>query len=198
MVCDWVYEGGEAMRSDHEIITLLQKRDEQGIGLLREQYGSLCHALAYRILGRQEDAEECVSDAMLMIWNSIPPDVPENLQAYLVTIVRRSAIDRLRRDISQKRGGAYYAQSLDELADVLPSADSVDAAVDQRELSRALLSFLMTLKPETRHIMMQRYYFAMPLQEIADINKLSLSKVKLTLMRTRAKLLDYLEKEGFQ
>lgn len=186
------------MRSDHEIIALLQKRDEHGISLLREQYGSLCHSLAYRILGRQEDAEECVSDAMLMIWNNIPPDMPDNLQAYLVTLVRRSAIDRLRSDTCQKRGGAYFAQSLDELAEDLPSAESVDAAVDQRELSRALLSFLMTLKPETRHIMMQRYYFAMSLQEISDINKLSLSKVKMTLMRTRAKLIDYLKQEGFQ
>ena len=186
------------MNADDQIILLLQKRDEDGIRQIRETYGAACHAMAYRILGKQEDAEECVSDALLMIWNRIPPDLPENLQAYLITLVRRCAIDRLRTDSRQKRGGTHFAKSLDELAEILPSSEYVESEVEKRELIRALNSFLSSLKPEVRHVMMQRYYFAMPLQEIADRNGMRLSAVKMILLRTRSKLRDYLEKEGLQ
>ena len=184
------------MNADDQIILLLQKRDEEGIRQICGKYGASCRAVAYRILGKQEDAEECFSDALLMIWNRIPPDLPENLQAYLITLVRRCAIDRLRTDTRQKRGGAHFAESLDELAEILPSSEYVESEVKKRELIRALNSFLSTLKPEVRHLLMQRYYFAMPLQAIADRNGMHLSSVKMTLLRTRNKLRDYLKKEG--
>lgn len=186
------------MIADESIILLLQKRDEDGIRQIRENYGASCQAMAYRILGKREDAEECVSDAMLMIWNRIPPDMPDSLQAYLFTLVRRCAIDRLRTDTRQKRGGTYFAKSLDELSEILPSSEYVESEVEKRELVRALNSFLSSLKPEIRNIMMQRYYFALSLQEIADRNGMRLSAVKMTLLRTRNKLRDYLRKEGLQ
>lgn len=186
------------MNADDQIILLLQKRDEDGIRQIREIYGTSCHTMAYRILGKNEDAEECVNDALLMIWNRIPPDLPESLQAYLITLVRRCAIDRLRTDTRQKRGGTHFEKSLDELAEILPSSEYVESEVEKRELIRALNNYLSALKPEVRHLLMQRYYFAMPLQEIADRNGMRLSAVKMTLLRTRSKLRDYLKKEGLQ
>ncbi|MBQ3939656.1 MAG: sigma-70 family RNA polymerase sigma factor [Oscillospiraceae bacterium] len=186
------------MLSDDADILLLQKRDEEGIRQIRQKYGKQSYALAYRILGRHEDAEECVSDVLLEIWNSIPPKEPQSLRAYLITLTRCKAIDRLKAEKALKRGGNCFAQTLDELAEVLPSADRVESEVEQRELNRALKAFLDQLKPETRHIFMQRYYFSMPVQEIADQNGMKPSAVKMSLLRTREKLKAFFEKEGLQ
>lgn len=185
------------MSDESRIIARLNARDEQILHEIRETYGKLCGALAFRMLGNREDAEECVNDMLLSVWNSIPPNLPVSLEAYLVTLVRRAAIDRLRTEHRQKRGGTQFAQALDELAEVLPANDSVESEIEQRELNRALREFLETLTPEPRHIFMQRYFMSMPLQEIASANGMNLSAVKMSLSRTRKKLRDYLEKGGF-
>ena len=80
------------MYGDSRIIALLQKRDEQALQLIRAQYGKLCFQIAYRITGSREDAEECVSDLLMQVWNAVPPACPENLQAYLTSLVRRNSI----------------------------------------------------------------------------------------------------------
>lgn len=185
------------MSDESQIIQRLNARDEQALHEIREQYGKLCAALAFRMLGSREDAEECVNDMLLSVWNSIPPNLPVSLEAYLVTLVRRAAIDRLRTEHRQKRGGTQFAQALDELAEVLPANDHVENEVEQRELNRALQAFLETLTPETRHIFMQRYFMSLPVQEIASANGMTAGAVKMSLMRTRTKLREYLGKEGF-
>ena len=183
------------MPTDEEIIRLLMQHDEQGLKLLRDTYGQRCYALANRIVGRHEDAEECVSDVMLTVWNSIPPLHPAHLPAYLVTLTQRRAINLLKMQKRQKRGGACFAQALDELAEVLPAGDSVEDAVEQRELNRRVNVFLDGLPADARRIFMQRYYLSLPVLEIARQNGMTVSAVKMSLMRTRNKLKDCL-KEG--
>ena len=64
---------------DQQIIALLQKRDEKALLEIRQAYGGLCFQTAYRILGSREDAEECVSDMLIGVWNSIPPDTQSSV-----------------------------------------------------------------------------------------------------------------------
>ena len=158
------------MADDNEIIMLLQQRDEEAIKRIRDTYGRQCQSLAYRILGSREDAEECFDDALLAVWNSIPPKVPEHFQAYLITVIQRGAVNKLKAARRQKRGGTYFAQALDELAEILPSGQYVESEVEQRELTGAVNRFLNALPQETCRIFMQRYYMSMPLSEIAEQN----------------------------
>ncbi len=184
------------MCSDSEMILLLQMRNEQGIREIRDAYGKQCTALAYQILGSHEDAEECVSDALLTLWNSVPPQEPKHLLAYLYTLIRRDAIDRLKTANRVKRGGSSFTQALDELAEVLPSRDCVEDEIEQRELSRKVKAFLQTVSPAARRLFLQRYYLSMPIRDIAAENGMQVSAVKTSLMRTRRKLAENLEKEG--
>ena len=89
---------------DEQIIALLQKRDEQALAEIRTAYGRLCFSVAEQMLGSAEDAEECVNEMLLSVWNSIPPHIPYNLKNYLVTLLRRAATDQLRRNTRLKRG----------------------------------------------------------------------------------------------
>ncbi len=50
---------------------------------MAEKYGAYCHTVARNVLGNDADAEECVNDAYLAVWNAIPRAQPQNLLAYL-------------------------------------------------------------------------------------------------------------------
>ncbi len=182
---------------DKEIISLLQKRDETAITKLRDTYGALCQTIAYDILGNREDAEECVSDAMMKLWTTIPPMQPDTLRAYLVTVVRSISISRYRAEHADRRGGGQTAAAIDELAETLSDEDAVERAVDQRALRAAIERFLDTLPPDARTVFMQRYYLMAPVKTIAREQGMSLGKVKMLLMRTRKKLQIFLSKEGY-
>lgn len=58
---------------EQEILELFFSRSEQAIRELDDKYGKVCHSLSYHILNNRQDAEECVSDAYLGMWNAIPP-----------------------------------------------------------------------------------------------------------------------------
>ena len=59
--------------TDSDIIRLFFDRDEQAIAETTAKYGKYCMTIAKDILDSEQDAEECVSDVYLKVWNSIPP-----------------------------------------------------------------------------------------------------------------------------
>ena len=128
---------------DQEILSLCQARDQRAIAALAEKYGAYCHTVAHNILGDHPDAEECVNDAYLAVWNGVPNAPPRSLLAYLAKVTRNIALKRLEHNQAQKRGDRFYLL-LDELAEVLPGEDSVEDAVAQRELMEAINDFLKT------------------------------------------------------
>ena len=60
--------------NDQLIIELFFKRCEEAITATSEKYGKLCKSISDRILKNNEDAEECVSDTYLTLWETIPPE----------------------------------------------------------------------------------------------------------------------------
>ncbi|MBR5739152.1 MAG: RNA polymerase sigma factor, partial [Lachnospiraceae bacterium] len=79
-----------------ELVNAFLSRNEDAIRQTSALFGAYLFRIALNITGNQEDAEECVQDAYLSAWNSIPPEEPENLKAWLSMVVRRKAIDRYR------------------------------------------------------------------------------------------------------
>ena len=182
--------------AEQDILLMLQKRDESALEVIRKEYGGQCFRLAHDILGCSEDAEECLSDLLLRTWQTIPPNHPDSLRAYLITLVRHLAIDRYHAQTAQKRGGHQFQEALDELGDTLTSDENVNDVVDRHELSGAINSFLGTLTPRTRNIFLRRYYMSESIKEIAERYDMSVSATKISLMRTREKLQKYLRKKG--
>ena len=89
--------------SEAEIIKLLESRDEGAVSALQVRFGSRCRTVSRSILGNEQDAEECVNDVLLKVWNSIPPAKPDSLAAYVETITKNTAIDRYRAQRSAAR-----------------------------------------------------------------------------------------------
>ena len=88
---------------DETIVELYWERKESAIEQTEQQYGEYLQKIAHNILADWEDSKECVNDACLAAWRSIPPHRPKVLRTYLAKLTRQIAIDRLRSRKSIKR-----------------------------------------------------------------------------------------------
>ncbi len=181
---------------DSAIIDLFFERSEQAVEELDRQYGALLRKTAGNILGSPQDTEECVNDAYLGVWNSIPPQRPAPLASYVCRIVRNLAISRLRRESAAKRNGSFELV-LDELAELVPSAGNVERDYEYKELVQTLNLFLATLNYDDRFLFVRRYWYAEAVKDIAAAMRRKESWVSLRLFRLREKLRKTLTKEGF-
>ena len=181
---------------DRQILKLFEERSEAAISETAAKYGKYCHTIAYNILCNEEDTEECVNDTYLKAWDSIPPQVPHKLSAFLGKITRNLTLDKYRYYSREKRNNGQTALALEELLDCIPATDSTEQAVSDKFLVEVLNRFLEELPEEKRKIFMKRYWYLHSVQEIAEEFAVSESKVKMTLLRTRSKLKQVLEKEG--
>lgn len=182
---------------DRKIVELYFARSDQAVAETERKYGAYCRSIARGILQSEPDAEECVSDAYLAAWNSIPPQEPRSLAAYVGKLTRHKAIDRLRELRSRKRGGDSVTLALEELDECIPGHSSVEEETLRRELEEALRRFLAGLDRTDRTVFLLRYWYLCPVAEIAERLGYTQGKVKTRLFRTRRKLRDYLEKEAF-
>lgn len=180
---------------DNRIVALLLERSEQALTALSAKFGGKCHAIAHNVLGNHADAEECVNDALLGVWHSVPPHQPDPLSAYVYRVTRNTAIKRYRANTAAKRN-SHYDVALEELEPCLPAAETVEQAVDAVVLSEALNAFLTTLSTDDRVLFLRRYWYADPVTVLAASAGTSPHYVSVRLSRIRQKLRTFLEKEG--
>ena len=91
---------------DSKIIELFFERSEQAIIELSNKYGAICSKVADNILNNRLDSEECVNDAYLGVWNTIPPQRPNPLLSYVCRIVRNLALKKYHENTAQKRNSS--------------------------------------------------------------------------------------------
>ena len=183
--------------SDSHIISLYEARDEQAIALTAARFGGCCYTVAYNVLANREDAEECVSDAYLAVWNAIPPAKPASLSGFLTRITRNLALDRYKSRHSDKRGGGQVPLALEELSEVVSGEEDIPADYARRELLEAISRFLAKCSPRDRGIFTDRYVRLDATPDLAVRYGVKEAQVLLILSRTRKKLKAYLEKEGY-
>lgn len=186
--------------TDREIISLFNARNERALAAVSEKYGSTCFGIAKNILKNAQDAEECVNDTYLKVWESIPPEQPESLCAYAAKVTRNSAIDRYRSERSEKRGGGEIPLILDELAECVSDKDrnSVELAAERHELLAVINEFLETLPPKRRIAFVSRYCLCESIKSIAQRLGITQNNVSVNLGRTRKALVEYLRGKGYR
>ncbi len=189
-------KGGVAVE-DEKIIELFWQRNEQAISAAQEQYGIYCKSIAVSILENAQDAEECLNDTVLSLWNSIPPNHPRSLRAYMGKIIRNLALNRYRAMQRQKRGSGNMPLLLDELSEVVSERETVEQILDSRALTEALQDFLRQLPKNQRVMFVRRYWYADPVGTLAEAFGISENSLSVKLHRMRQKLKLYLQERGF-
>lgn len=180
---------------DRQILQLLFDRVEAAIDALARRFGPRLYTIAMNILCSARDAEECVNDTYLALWNAIPPERPDPLCAYTYRIGRNIALKKQRDTTAQIRNSTYDL-SLDELADCIAD-DSLWETLDARELGRSIDRFLDTQAKENRVIFLRRYWFGDSVKAIARDMGMKESAISVRLNRLRHALKHHLSKEGY-
>ena len=201
---------------DIDIIGMYDSRDEQAITETKNKYGEYCRTVVLNVLKNDADAEECLNDVYLKLWNSIPPAAPENLKAYAGEIARNAAMDMWRKRHTQRSSPSGGTVSLDDpdnyehpVTD--PWTDPLglgkgntgrriaDGEDPEGEKTEALIArYLRGLKPKKRKIFFARYYYERSVEDIARIMDIPRGTVLSSLNRTREGLRKFLEAEGVE
>ena len=105
---------------DAEIVDLYWSREERAIKETDSKYGRMLYILSDRILRSPEDAEECLNDAYVSAWNSMPSNRPTYLGSYMAKIIRNLSLNRYERNLAQKRGRNVV---MTELSECIPGED---------------------------------------------------------------------------
>ena len=184
---------------DIEIIGLLFGRSEDGLRELSKKYSKLYRNVLKGILADVGDVEECENDLLVAVWNSIPPNSPEYLSAYVCRIARNIAINRYRSGSRQKRDGGVPVL-IDELEECLPQTNGdgydIESKFDSLIITKVIDSVLAELDVETRVLFVRRYMYAESVTSLAERYGLSERYISVKLFRVRKKLKKELEKEG--
>ena len=183
------------MLDDNRIIELFFERSEQAIIELASKYGPICSRVAENILNNRSDSEECVNDAYLGVWNTVPPQRPDPLLSYVCRIVRNLAIKKYHENTAQKRNSIYDV-ALDEIAGCFPSSLSVEDEIEAKEAAEIINDFLDTLDPKSRIMFIRRYFYSDSIADLAELFSTSRHYISVRLSRIRKALKKHLIKEG--
>lgn len=181
---------------DSQIIGLFFKRDETAISETEKKYGTFCYNIALNILSINADAEECVNDTYLQAWNTIPPQSPDRFGAWLGKVVRNIAINLWNKNHRQKRY-AGMEKLLNELEDCIPSPDTVEHEIEEKELTQVLNAWLASLPNDDRILFVRRYWNGEALNSLALKYNVSPGNMAKRMYRLRQNLKIKLEKEGY-
>lgn len=181
---------------DAQIIDLIYDRSEQGLSELDGKYRKLLMSVTSGLLRCNEDAEECVSDAYVKVWNVIPPYRPKHLGAFICKIARNAAIDKYRYESRGKRSGGGEVL-FSELEDENGACNIGTYDEDISSLSDEISAFLKNADVESRTIFTRRYFLAESISSLAERFGKTENYISLKLFRMREKLKKYLEKRGY-
>jgi RNA polymerase sigma-70 factor (ECF subfamily) len=179
--------------TDEELMALVVRRQEAALGAIYDRYIRLVCAVALRITGDRETAEEVVQDVFQNVWQaagSFQPGVG-SFAAWLLGIARHRAIDATR---SKRERARAREQTID---DFRPAAEesSLEREVDQRLLRNSVRTALDTLPANQRQAIELAYYGGLTRAEIAERLNEPLGTVKTRLRLGLLKLRDLLRQE---
>lgn len=183
--------------NDKDIVDLYMLRDENAIKETAAGYGGYIHSIVSRILRDPSDSEECENDVYNTLWNSIPPKQPVSFKAFLGKVARNAALDRYSYNNAEKRSSRMNIV-LSELGECVPAGESVERATELKELAGYINEYLGGLDRSKRQVFVRRYWYCDGIRDIAGRFGYSESKVKSMLMRARAGLKKYLERQGIK
>lgn len=182
---------------DCEIVQLFWERDESALRETSRKFGSYCRSIAQGILKNHEDSEDCVNEALMRAWESIPPKKPPSLCAFMGRITKNIALNRIKFSTREKRGGGELTLVYEELAEIISDSTSVEDDLERKEMMSAISRFLRRSSDVNRRAFVLRYWYYRSVRDIALELGIKEDYTCVILSRMRIKLRNYLKKEGY-
>jgi len=184
-------------RTDEELVASATAGDLDSFNQLVSRWERPIYALAYRTLGRDEDARDVVQEAFMRAYRGLRGFKGEaKFSSWLYRITLNLCRDWMRRE--RRAQVVALPEGVDplELADDRASpAESVEDLVARREMSAAVARAMQELPEEQRQAIMLKEYHGLTFQEIADQLNCPLSTVKTRLYQGLSVLRRRLERQ---
>jgi RNA polymerase sigma factor (sigma-70 family) len=164
-----------------ELLGRLTAGDPQALAEIYDAYGGRCYALARRLLGDPNLAEDAVQEALLGLWRAPERFDPAraSLATFLLTLTHRRAVDVLRREALQRRGRVASDEGLADL----PSEDAGTAEQAEAQLAGAdVRRALKQLPAPQREALLLAYFQGYTQREISALTGTPLGTVKTRML----------------
>jgi RNA polymerase sigma-70 factor, ECF subfamily len=183
--------------TDEELVARAQGGDVDSFNQLILRWERPIYALAYRVIGREEDARDVSQEAFLRAYRALPGFKG---QAKFSSWLYRIALN-LCRDWIRKQRRAPVQQMPEgvdpvEMAGEAGPVESIEELVARKELSAVVSEAMALLPEEQRTAIILKEYHGMTFQEIADLQGCPLSTVKTRLYHGLTVVRRHLEKNG--
>jgi RNA polymerase sigma-70 factor (ECF subfamily) len=183
--------------TDEELVAQATAGDVDSFNQLVSRWERPIFALAYRTLGRDEDARDVVQDAFLRAYRGLRGFKGEaKFSSWLYRITLNLCRDWMRRERRAPLVQVPEGTDVTDLADAQASpSESVEELVGRREMSRAVAKAMAELPEDQRIAILLKEYHGLTFQEIADQLNCPLSTVKTRLYQGLSVLRRRLERQ---
>ena len=180
---------------DRELLARVARGDVAALRALYDQHASRAITIAFRILRNREEAEDVVQETFLEVWRRSAQFDPGRggAVAWVVTIARSRAIDRLRARTIAGRTIASASEDADGLLSVPPPSPALET--ERRRDERRVAAALGALPPAQRRTIELAYFEGLSQSEIAAKTASPLGTVKMRVKLAMSKLAELLGDE---
>jgi RNA polymerase sigma-70 factor (ECF subfamily) len=183
--------------TDEELVARSVDGDAESFNQLIRRWERPIYALAYRVLGREEDARDVCQDTFLRAFRALGGFKGQaKFSSWLYRIALNLCRDWMRRQ--RRAPTVQMPEDVDvaEFAAAHGPTESIEALVARRELGRAVAVAMATLPEEQRTAIVLKEYHGLTFQEIADLQGCPLSTVKTRLYQGLSVVRRQLEQGG--
>jgi RNA polymerase sigma-70 factor (ECF subfamily) len=183
--------------TDEDLVARSRSGDVESLNQLVLRWERPIYALAYRVIGREEDARDVCQETFLRAFRALPAFRGHaKFSSWLYRIALNLCRDWIRKQRRTPLVDVPEGVDTAELAPTPGSVESVEDLVSRRELSAAVEEAMTHLPDDQRTAIILKEYHGMTFQEIADLQGCPLSTVKTRLYQGLTVLRRHLEKTG--
>ena len=187
------------MTTDEELVSRARSGDLDSFNQLVMRWERPIYALAYRVIGREEDARDVAQETFLRAYRALGGFKGQaKFSSWLYRITLNLCRDWIRRERRTPVSQAPEGVDLIELAGESEPSESIEALVSRRELGRAVAKAMALLPEEQRTAIILKEYHGLTFQEIADLLECPLSTVKTRLYQGLTVLRKQLNEAGIE
>lgn len=168
--------------TDEELVAQSIRGDADSFNQLVLRWERPIYALAYRTIGREEDARDVCQETFLRAFRALPRFRGQaKFSSWLYRIAINLCRDWMRRERRTPTGQAPEGTDLMDLAAAAEPSESIEALVVRKDMARLVERAMATLPEEQRTAIVLKEYHGLTFQEIADLIGCPLSTVKTRL-----------------
>ena len=183
--------------TDAELVARSVGGDVDSFNQLILRWERPIYALAYRVIGREEEARDVSQEAFLRAYRGLPGFKGQaKFSSWLYRITLNLCRDWIRKQRRQPVSQLPEDADIDEIAASTGPVESIEDLVARRELTAVVEEAMSRLPEEQRTAIILKEYHGMTFQEIADLQGCPLSTVKTRLYQGLSVLRRELEQRG--